>query len=62
MVKNVTANANAGDIMTWIPSLCREDTPEEGIAAHSSILSWRIPWTEGPDRLQPMGSQRVEHD
>ena len=36
-----------------------EDPLEEGMATHSSILTWRIPWTEEPDRLQSMGSQRV---
>ena len=35
---------------------------EEGVATHSSILTWRIPWTEDPSGLQPMGSQRVGHD
>ena len=35
---------------------------EEKVATHSSILAWKIPWTEGPDGLQSMGSQRVEHD
>ena len=35
---------------------------EEGMATHSSILAWRIPWTEDPGRLQSMGSQRVGHD
>ena len=35
---------------------------EKEMAIHSSILAWRIPWTEGPGRLQSMGSQRVEHD
>ena len=35
---------------------------EKGMAAHSSILAWRIPWTEEPGRLQSMGSQRVRHD
>ena len=35
---------------------------EKETATHSSILAWRIPWTEEPGRLQPMGSQRVEHD
>ena len=39
-----------------------EDPLEEGVATHSSILAWRIPWTEEPDGLQSMGSQRVEHD
>ena len=39
-----------------------EDPLEEGMGTHSSILAWRIPWTEDPGRLQSMGSQRVEHD
>ena len=38
-----------------------EDSLEEGMATDSSILAWRIPWTEEPGGLQPMGSQRVEH-
>ena len=37
-------------------------TTEEGMATHSSFLAWRIPWTEEPGGLQPMGSQRVGHD
>jgi len=43
---------------TWVPSLGQEDPLEEGMAAHSSILAWRIPQTEEPG-LQSMGSQRV---
>ena len=43
-------------------SLGQEDHLEEGMATHSSILAWRIPWTEEPGRLQSMGSQRVGHD
>ena len=43
-----------------IPGL--ERSPEEGMATHSSILAWRIPWTEEPSRLQSMGSQRVKND
>ena len=43
-------------------SLDREDPLEKGMATHSSILAWRIPWTEEPCGLQSMGSQRVEHD
>ena len=39
----------------WLRSLGREDPLEEGMAAHSSILVWRIPWTEEPDGLQSMG-------
>ena len=42
--------------------LGREDPLEEEMAAQSSILAWRIPWTEGPGGLQSMGSQRVRHD
>ena len=44
----------------WFPSLRREDSLEE--ATHSSIFAWRIPWTEEPGGLQPMGVQRVRHD
>ena len=40
----------------------REDLLEKGMANHSSILAWRIPWTEEPGGLQAMGSQRVEQD
>ena len=46
----------------WVQSLGQEDLLEKGIATHSSILAWRIPWTEEPGRLQSMGSQRVGHD
>ena len=45
-----------------VQSLGREDLLEEEMATHSSILSWKIPWTEEPGRLQPIGSQRVEYD
>jgi len=44
---------------TWVQSLGQEDLLEKGMAAHSSILAWRIPWTEKPCKLQSMGSQRV---
>jgi len=47
---------------TWVRSLGWEDPLEKEMATHSSILAWRIPWTEDPDRLQSMGSQRVRHD
>ena len=43
-------------------SLGQEDPLEEGMATHSSILAWRIPWTEEPDRLESIGSHRVRHD
>ena len=47
---------------TWVRSLGWEDPLEKGMATHSSILAWRIPWTEEPDRLQSMESQRVRCD
>ena len=50
---------NAGG---WIQSLVWEDPLEKGMATYSSILAWRIPWTELPGWLQSMGSQRVGHD
>ena len=43
-------------------TLDREDPLEEGMATHSRILAWKIPWTEEPGGLQSMGSQRVRHD
>ena len=47
---------------TWVPCLGQEDPLEMGMATHTSVLAWRIPWTEEPGRLQSMGSQRVRHD
>ena len=47
---------------TWALFLGSEDPLEEGMAIHSSILAWRIPWTEEPGRLQSTGLQRVRHD
>ena len=47
---------------TWVRSLGREDSLEEEMATHSSILAWRISWTEEPGTLQSTGSQRVGHD
>ena len=47
---------------TWVWSLDQEDPREKGIAAHSSILAWRISWTEEHSGLQSVGSQRVRHD
>ena len=52
MVKNLPAMQE-----TWIWSLGWEDPLEKGMATHSSILAWRIPWTEEPGGLQSMGSQ-----
>ena len=54
MVKNLPATQE-----TQVQSLAQEDPLEEGMATHSSILAWRIPWAEEPGRLQSMGSQRV---
>jgi len=45
----------------WIQSLGWEEPLEEGMATHSSILAWKIPWTGKPSRLQSIGSHRVEH-
>ena len=47
---------------TSVLSLGWEDPLEKEMATHSSILAWRIPWTEEPGRLQSVGSQRVRHD
>ena len=47
---------------TWVQSLGREDPLEEEMAIHSSIIAQRIPWTEEPDGLQSMRSQRVSHN
>ena len=57
MVKNQPAMQD-----TQVLFLGQEDPLEKGMATHSSILAWRIPWTEEPGRLQSMGSQRVGHD
>ena len=56
MVKNPSAMQEI-----WVLSLGWEDPLEEGMPTSSSILAWRIPWTEEPGRLQSMGSQRVRH-
>ena len=45
-----------------VQSLGQEDPLEKEMATHSSILAWRIPWTEEPGELQSMGSQRVRHN
>ena len=44
----------------WVQSLSREDPPGKGMATHSSILAWRIPWTEEPGRLQSTGLQESD--
>ena len=57
MVKNLPVMQE-----TQVQSLGQEDPLEKGIATHSSIFAWRIPWTEEPGRLQSIGSQRVKHN
>ena len=47
---------------TWVRSLGWKDPLEKGTATHSSVLAWRIPWTEEPGGLQSLGQQRVGHD
>ena len=59
-VKNLLAMQEP--LETWVQSLGQEDPLEKGKATHSSILAWRIQWTEEPGGLQSMGSQRVGHD
>ena len=46
---------------TQVQSLGQEDLLEQEMATHSSILAWKIPWTEEPVRLQSMGSKRIGH-
>ena len=47
---------------TWVGSLGQEDSPEKEMATHSSILAYKIPWTEEPDGLQSMGSQKSQNN
>ena len=56
LVKNLPAMQE-----TWVQSLGQEDPLEQEMATHSSILACEIPWTEEPDRLQSMGSQRSQN-
>ena len=60
MVKNPPASA--GDIRDVGSIPGQEDPLEEGTATHSSILAWRIPWTEEPGKLKSIGSQTVRYD
>ena len=59
-VKNLPAVQQKWEM--WVQSLGWEDPLEEGMAAHSSIPAWRIPWIEEPGGLQSIGSQRVRHN
>ena len=56
-VKNLPAM-----LETWVRSLGLEDSLEEEMATHSSILAWRMLWTEKPGKLQSVGWQKVRHD
>ena len=57
MIKNLPAMWE-----TWVRSLGQEDTLEKGMAAHSSILAWRISRTEEPGGLRSLGAQRIRHN
>ena len=57
MVKNLPSVQE-----TWVQSLGQEDPLKKALAIYSSILAWRIPWTEEPGGLPSVGSQRVSHD
>ena len=57
MVKNLPAMQE-----TWVCPLGQEDPLEKGMATHSSVLTWKIPWAEEPGGLQSMGSQGVGHN
>ena len=59
-VKNLPAMQEPQE--TQVQSLGQEDPLEKGMAVHSSIVAWRIPWAEEPGRLQSIGSQKVGHD
>ena len=59
-VKNLPAIQETKE--TWVQSLEKEDSLEKEMVTHSSILAWKIPWTEEPKGLQSMGSQRVRRD
>ena len=59
VVKNPPANA--GDTKMQVQSLGQVDPLEEEMTTHSSIIAWKIPWTEEPGRLQSLGLQRVRH-
>ena len=57
LIKNLPAMQE-----TWVQSLGQEDPLEKGMATHSSVFAWRIPWTEEPGGLQAMGLRTVGHD
>ena len=62
VVKNLPGMQTRETQEAQVQTLSQEDPVEEGTTTHSSILAWRIPWTEEPGGLQFMGSQGVRHD
>ena len=60
VVKNLSTDARDIRDVGWIPGSGK--SLEESMATHSSVLAWRIPWTEEPGGLQSMGFQRIGHD
>ena len=60
MVKNLPAVQETQE--AWAQSLGQEGPLEKEMATHSSVLAWKLPWTEEPGGLQSMGSQTVRHD
>ena len=61
-VKNLLIMQETQETQVHVRSLGQEDPLEEGMAIHSIILAWRIPWTEAPGRLQSIALHRVRHD
>ena len=59
MVKEFACQCKKHGLLTWVG---QEDPLEEEMATHSSILAWKMPWTEEPGGLQSMGTQTVRHD
>ena len=55
----ISSQSKGLSLETWVRSLCGEDPLQQGMATHSSILTWRIPWTKEPSRLQSIGLQRI---
>ena len=60
VVKNLPAMQETQE--TQVQSLSQEDPLEKGMVTHSSILAWRVSWTEEPGEIQSIGSQRIRHD
>ena len=62
MIKGFVCHHSDSLGLSFVQSLSRDDPLEKELATYSSILAWRIPWTEKPGRLQFMGLQRIGHD